>query len=154
MLLFMILLRLRLVLLTILPLLLILLALFPPPHLLASAADTVAAARSLRAWRSVAGCAVGIGGCMCYAMGLAGYLSFRDAVDGDILENFSGAVASVFKAVVVVHLILYIPSEVIVLRFFLHKNKCVLLLLLLLLLVFVFLRTPWFQVAGLAFLFL
>ena len=52
-----------------------------------------------------------IGGCMCYAMGLAGYLSFRDAVDGDILENFSGAVASVFKAVVIIHLILYIPSE-------------------------------------------
>ncbi|CAN0400160.1 unnamed protein product, partial [Laminaria digitata] len=72
---------------------------------------TTAAARSLRAWRSVAAWAVGIGGCMCYAMGLAGYLSFRDAVDGDILYNFAGAVASVFKAVVVVHLILYIPSE-------------------------------------------
>ena len=56
--------------------------------------------------------AIVTGTCLCYAMGLAGYLSFRDSVDGDILLNFSGAVASVFKLAVVFHLVLYIPSEV------------------------------------------
>lgn len=56
--------------------------------------------------------AIGAGSFLCYAMGLAGYLSFRDSVDGDILLNFSGVVASVFKLAVVVHLVLYIPSEV------------------------------------------
>eukprot|EP00903_Cladosiphon_okamuranus_P006099 g6009.t1 len=72
--------------------------------------------RSTRAWRSVATWTVAAGSCLCYAMGLAGYLSFRDAVDGDILLNFTGLLASVFKLVVVIHLVLYIPSEVIVMR--------------------------------------
>lgn len=40
-----------------------------------------------------------------------GYLSFRDATEGDILDNFEGAVASCFKMLVVLHLVLYIPSE-------------------------------------------
>lgn len=65
-----------------------------------------------RAWRSVATWAIGVGACLCYSVGLAGYLSFRDAVDGDILLNFTGSIASVFKAAVLVHLVLYIPSEV------------------------------------------
>ncbi|CAN0100820.1 unnamed protein product, partial [Ectocarpus sp. 6 AP-2014] len=79
--------------------------------------------RSTRAWRSVATWALGVGVCLCYSMGLAGYLSFRDSVDGDILLNFSGAIASVFKAAVVVHLILYIPSEVIVMRHSLYALR-------------------------------
>ncbi|CAM9980323.1 unnamed protein product, partial [Scytosiphon promiscuus] len=72
--------------------------------------------RSTRAWRPVATGAVVVGSFLCYAMGLAGYLSFRDAVETDILLNFSGTFASIFKAAVVIHLVLYIPSEVIVMR--------------------------------------
>ena len=53
---------------------------------------------------------------MCYIMGLMGYLAFRDAVDGDVLSNFTGSVASVFKAVFVTHLTVYTPGEA---RFFL-----------------------------------
>lgn len=66
---------------------------------------------SCRAWRTVAAWAVVVGLVLCYSTGLVGYLSFRDATDGDILDNFEGALASCFKLLVVVHLILYIPSE-------------------------------------------
>eukprot|EP00752_Nemacystus_decipiens_P007560 g6753.t1 len=79
--------------------------------------------RSTRAWRSVATWTIVTGACLCYAMGLAGYLSFRDSVDGDILLNFSGTLASVFKLAVVVHLVLYIPSEVIVMRHSLYALR-------------------------------
>ncbi|CAM9873496.1 unnamed protein product, partial [Pylaiella littoralis] len=84
-------------------------------------AYTSMAPRSTKAWRTVASWAVGVGACLCYAMGLAGYLSFRDAVDGDILLNLTGTAASIFKVVVVVHLVLYIPSEVIVMRHSLYE---------------------------------
>lgn len=55
--------------------------------------------------------AIALGGTMCFTTGLMGYLSFRDATESDILDNFSGTFASLFKAFVVIHLILYIPSE-------------------------------------------
>lgn len=55
---------------------------------------------------------VTLGGVLCYGTGLAGYLAFRGATQGDILDNFTGAVAAFFKILVVVHLILYIPNEV------------------------------------------
>ena len=51
------------------------------------------------------------GGILCYVTGLAGYLAFRGATQGDILDNFSGPVAAFFKILVVVHLVFYIPNE-------------------------------------------
>lgn len=63
-------------------------------------------------WRKVAGISVIAGGVLCYGMGLAGYMAFRDATEGDILDNFVGPPAGLFKALVIVHLVLYIPSEV------------------------------------------
>lgn len=56
--------------------------------------------------------AVVLGGILCFVTGIAGYLSFRGATEGDILDNFSGWIASIFKIGVVGHLILYIPNEV------------------------------------------
>ena len=49
---------------------------------------------------------------MCYCTGLAGYLAFRSATDGDILDNFAGPMAACFKVLVVVHLILHTPCHV------------------------------------------
>lgn len=49
---------------------------------------------------------------MCYLTGLFGYLSFRDAVDGDILSNLPGFCGRVFKFFVACHLVCYIPGEV------------------------------------------
>lgn len=63
-------------------------------------------------WKVVVARAVIIGGLLCYGTGLMGYLSFRSATNGDILDNFSGMLASFFKIMVVVHLIMYIPNEV------------------------------------------
>lgn len=56
--------------------------------------------------------AVVLGGLFCYGTGMVGYLSFREATEGDILDNFTGVVASGFKVMVVMHLVLYIPNEV------------------------------------------
>lgn len=53
-----------------------------------------------------------IGGILCYGTGVTGYLSFRAATEGDILDNFSGGLASCFKVLVVLHLVMYIPNEV------------------------------------------
>ncbi|CAM9281738.1 unnamed protein product, partial [Hapterophycus canaliculatus] len=72
--------------------------------------------RDEREWSSVAKIAVVLGGVLCFVTGIAGYLSFRGATQGDILDNFSGWIASIFKIGVVGHLILYIPNEVIILR--------------------------------------
>ncbi|CAM9582688.1 unnamed protein product, partial [Ectocarpus sp. 13 AM-2016] len=67
-------------------------------------------------WERVITTSVILGGGMCYFTGLFGYLSFRDAVDGDILSNLSGFCGRVFKFLVAFHLVCYIPGEVIVLR--------------------------------------
>lgn len=85
-----------------------------PPALSIGAAGTGLCCVTVRcrAWGGVAAWAVAVGGLLCYLTGLMGYLSFRDATASDILDNFSGSLASFFKAVVVTHLILYIPSEV------------------------------------------
>lgn len=47
-----------------------------------------------------------------YAMGLVAYLSFRAATEADILDNFEGGLASCFKVLIVVHLVMYLPPEV------------------------------------------
>lgn len=60
----------------------------------------------------VSGVCVLTGTLLCYSTGIAGYLAFRSATAGNILDNFSGPVAGFFKALVVVHLILYTPSHV------------------------------------------
>ncbi|CAM9909644.1 unnamed protein product [Ectocarpus fasciculatus] len=67
-------------------------------------------------WQRVVTTSVVLGGGMSYLTGLFGYLSFRDAVDGDILSNLSGFCARAFKFFVAFHLVCYIPGEIIVLR--------------------------------------
>lgn len=49
---------------------------------------------------------------MYYVTGLTAYLSFRAATEGDVLDNFEGTLASCFKILMVIHLVVYIPSEV------------------------------------------
>lgn len=56
--------------------------------------------------------AVAAGGILCYVTGFVGYLSFRGATQGDILDNFMGPIASCFKVLVIAHLVMYIPHEV------------------------------------------
>lgn len=63
-------------------------------------------------WSAVVTHAVLLGGGLCYGTGLMGYLCFRGATEGDILDNFSGGLASFFKILVVAHLVMYIPNEV------------------------------------------
>lgn len=56
--------------------------------------------------------AVAAGGILCYVTGFVGYVSFRGATEGDILDNFMGPLASCFKVLVIAHLVMYIPHEV------------------------------------------
>ena len=44
--------------------------------------------RNLLSWKSITRTAVVVGTIMCMVMGIAGYLSFKDETDGDILTNF------------------------------------------------------------------
>ena len=60
----------------------------------------------------VAGISIFIGAVLCYCTGLSGYIAFRSATEGDILDNFSGPLAACFKILVVVHLIMCIPGHV------------------------------------------
>eukprot|EP01038_Epipyxis_sp_PR26KG_P009929 gene9929-13357_t len=57
-----------------------------------------------------------VGSLMCFVTGLVGYLSFRDSTDSDILQNFTGTIGVVFKLIVIIHLILYIPGDYIIMR--------------------------------------
>jgi amino acid permease len=57
-----------------------------------------------------------IGAIMCFFMGLAGYLSFGANTQTNILMNFPGVIGAVFKVLLVVHLILYIPGDFVILR--------------------------------------
>lgn len=63
-------------------------------------------------WKAVMERSVVLGGVLCYGTGLMGYMAFRDATEGDILDNFYGIVATCFKVLVVLHLVMYIPNEV------------------------------------------
>jgi len=54
---------------------------------------------------------------LCFTTGLIGYLSFRNATNGNILDSFEWVGAQVFKGIFVFHLILYIPLDFVVLRY-------------------------------------
>ena len=50
-------------------------------------------------------------------MGLAGYLSFREHTQGEILTNFTAPGFAFFKMMVVIHLVAYIPIDFVVMRY-------------------------------------
>lgn len=53
---------------------------------------------------------------MCGITGFAGYMSFGDNTEVDILDNFPGKVGAFFKLALIFHLLLYIPGDFIILR--------------------------------------
>jgi sodium-coupled neutral amino acid transporter 11 len=57
-----------------------------------------------------------LGTAMCFVIGLVGYLSFGSDTKSNVLENFDTPVGAVFKVVVALHLILYIPGDFVILR--------------------------------------
>ncbi|CAM9512936.1 unnamed protein product [Chrysoparadoxa australica] len=72
--------------------------------------------RTLDSWKKTVAGAIAAGGTICYVTGLCGYLSFRSATEGNILNNFEGPVAEVAKILLVLHLICFMPNEFIVMR--------------------------------------
>ena len=54
---------------------------------------------------------------MCCVMGLAGYSSFLDLTDGEILENFHGLIVIPLNMLLLVHLVCYMPIDFIVMRY-------------------------------------
>jgi len=77
--------------------------------------------RNMESWRYITGSAVFTGALMCVTMGVAGYLSFGDSTDGEILDNFNQHGYDFFKVMVVTHLILYIPVNFVIMRYSLVK---------------------------------
>jgi len=73
--------------------------------------------RNLNSWLKITSVAVFVGALMCAGMGVAGYLSFRDDTQGEILDNFVGHGYDFFKVMVVCHLILYIPVSFVIMRY-------------------------------------
>lgn len=73
--------------------------------------------QNLPSWFAVTRNAVISGSVMCMIMGLVGYLSFGDDTEGEILDNFQQAGYDIFKVMVVIHLILYIPSNFVIMRY-------------------------------------
>ena len=74
-----------------------------------------------KSWAVITGVAIAIGSLMCAATGLAGYLSFREDTEGEILDNFPGAPFDFFKVMVTIHLILYVPVNFTITRHSLAK---------------------------------
>lgn len=54
---------------------------------------------------------------ICISFGIIGYFSFGDDTESNILLNFSGNLGAIFKVIVVIHLLLYLPGDFIVMRF-------------------------------------
>ena len=77
--------------------------------------------RNMKSWSYITGGAVFAGALMCAIMGIAGYLSFSDDTDGEILEDFPQHGYDFFKIMVVTHLILYIPVNFVIMRYSLVK---------------------------------
>lgn len=79
--------------------------------------STEKSSRNFQSWFRITSVAVFMGALMCAGMGIAGYLSFRDATQGEILDNFFGHAYDFFKVMVVCHLILYIPVSFVIMRY-------------------------------------
>jgi amino acid permease len=73
--------------------------------------------RNVAGWRGISFWANLIGAVMLFSMGLAGYLSFRDETNGEILTNFTAPGFAFFKCMVIVHLVAYIPIDFVVMRY-------------------------------------
>eukprot|EP00611_Tribonema_gayanum_P019398 TRINITY_DN3353_c0_g1_i1.p1 TRINITY_DN3353_c0_g1~~TRINITY_DN3353_c0_g1_i1.p1 ORF type:complete len:206 (-),score=28.26 TRINITY_DN3353_c0_g1_i1:455-1072(-) len=67
-------------------------------------------------WRKVVSIAIAVGSVVCYTTGIIGYLSFRGATLGNILENFDGVVSDIASVLLVAHLAWYTPSEFVIMR--------------------------------------
>eukprot|EP00750_Incisomonas_marina_P026233 INCI5885.4.p1 GENE.INCI5885.4~~INCI5885.4.p1 ORF type:complete len:495 (-),score=96.30 INCI5885.4:2098-3582(-) len=78
---------------------------------------------NLQRWTWVCVVAVGVGALLCMITGFAGYFSFLNFVDGEILDSFpdSDIPAQVFRIFLVVHLILYYPVHFAIMRHSLAK---------------------------------
>jgi amino acid permease len=81
-----------------------------------SRAESRSYSNKFRLFRSLAFYVATIGMGSCYLIGLVGYLSFKDETKSDILENFNGSYVSFFKLVMMLHLILFLPTEFVVMR--------------------------------------
>jgi solute carrier family 38 (sodium-coupled neutral amino acid transporter), member 11 len=77
--------------------------------------------RNMASWKRVTFYTVSIGASMCCIMGIAGYMSFRDKTEGDILSNFTTRAFDFFKFMVVMHLVAYIPVDFVVMRYSIVK---------------------------------
>ncbi len=79
--------------------------------------STEECSQNMATWRNVTRNAVFSGAAMCMVIGLVGYLSFQSDTEGEILDNFPQAGFDVFKVMVVIHLILYIPTNFVIMRY-------------------------------------
>lgn len=79
--------------------------------------STEESSQTFPVWRSVTRNAVISGACMCMVMGLVGYVSFGSDTQGEILDNFPQTGFDIFKVMVIMHLILYIPSNFVIMRY-------------------------------------
>lgn len=57
-----------------------------------------------------------IGIFMCFIIGLIGGWAFEHETKADILENFTGVIGTIFKLIVITHLICYIPGDYVIMR--------------------------------------
>ena len=74
-----------------------------------------------KSWAKITGAAMIIGSVMCAAMGITGYVSFKEKTESEILDNFSQHPFDFFKVMVATHLILYIPVNFTITRYSLVK---------------------------------
>ena len=56
-----------------------------------------------------------------YIKGLAGYVSFRDGTSPFILDNFQQNWTDIFYILIIIHLLILIPSQLIILRYNFYK---------------------------------
>lgn len=73
--------------------------------------------RTPQTWSLITMGAIGAGLIMLLTMGLAGYFSFRNDTNPFILENFPQQWAQLFFLLVVIHLVLFIPGDLMILRY-------------------------------------
>jgi amino acid permease len=68
------------------------------------------------AWSLLSGKSIIIGAISLILMGLGGYLSFGNNVNGMILNNFGGGSYDLFKVLLLIHMCLFIPVDFMVMR--------------------------------------